>query len=117
MQYWGKLIAAAQKPNPLSSRDGKLLKPVPKAWLISTEKLSNRLVEATQQRCRLQQDQLQLLLTAWQTGKQPGRAELALIRGYGYLQAGIQEQAERVGLCIHSGAPVPSQQACTAECL
>ena len=46
LQYWAECIAKAQEPNPLSSRDGRSLKPVPKCWKLPQTVLARRLQEA-----------------------------------------------------------------------
>lgn len=92
-QYWAACITQAQEPNPLSSRDGRHLKPVPKQWKLTQLALTQRLQEAMQ---KLHSMQVGLLLTAWAGSKQPDKASLALMRGFAYVQAGRHEQALKV---------------------
>lgn len=93
LQYWSACITRAQEPNPLSSRDGRHLKPVPKQWKLTQSELTQKLQEAMQQ---LHGVQLGLLVTAWGSSKQPDKASLALMRGFAYVQAGRPEQALKV---------------------
>ena len=121
MQYWSACITQAQEPNPLSSRDGQRLKPVPKQWKLTQLALTQNLQEAMQ---KMHSMQLGLLLTAWGSSKQPDKASLALMRGFAYEQAGRHGQALKVSkqLVTPSKPPAPSlshtiaptQDKCTA---
>lgn len=93
LQYWSACITKAQAPNPLSSRDGRLLRPVPKAWKLPPSELTRKLQEAMQ---KLHEVQAGLLCAAWGSTGQPDKASLALMRGYAYARAGKPEQALRV---------------------
>ena len=93
LQYWSACITKAQAPNPLSSRDGGLLRPVPKAWKLPPSELTQKLQEAMQ---KLHEVQAGLLCAAWGSTGQPDKASLALMRGYAYARAGRPEQALRV---------------------
>lgn len=101
LQYWSACITQAQEPNPLSSRDGRRLKPVPKQWKLTQPALTHKLQEVMQ---KLHSMQLGLLLTAWGSSKQPDKANLALMRGFAYVQAGRFEQALKVSRQL--GTPI-----------
>lgn len=108
LQYWSACITQAQEPNPLSSRDGRRLKPVPKQWKLTAPALTRKLLETMQ---KLHSMQVGLLLTAWGSSKQPDKASLALMRGFAYIQAGRHEQALKVNRhfkpLAHSSVSLP----------
>lgn len=95
LQFWSACITRAQEPNPLSSRDGRQLKPVPKQWKLTQSALTQKLKEAMHM---LHGMQVGLLMTAWGNSRQPGKAGLALMRGFAYVQAGRHEQALKVNI-------------------
>ena len=94
LQYWSACITKAQEPNPLSSRDGRLLKPVPRQWKLTTPQLTKHLEQAVHE---VHSMQAGLLCKAWGSAGQPDKATLALLRGLAYIEAGKFEQALRVG--------------------
>ena len=125
LQHWARLIVRAEKPNPLSSRDGKLLRRVPLEGRLDLAEMARNLEAVLP--FKLKQESIQLLLQAWSTGelcevciyvihvselhvlkhakrtlgkavlcpagKLPGRATLALMRSYAYLQGCCWDQA------------------------
>ena len=93
LQYWAACIARGQAPNPLSSRDGRQLKLVPKQWALSQSAVAKNLQKVIGD---LHTMQAGLLCTAWGTCRQPDKASLALMRGFAYAQAGRYEQALKV---------------------
>lgn len=93
LQYWAKCIVTAEAPNPLSSRDGRLLKPVPKQDRLAQPELIQKLQEAGKKTHDLQ---TKLLCQAWSMGKKPDKAVLALMRGFAYAHAGRHTQALKV---------------------
>lgn len=93
LQYWAACITKAQEPNPWSSRDGRVLKPVPSAWRLPQAVLTSK-VKAVM--LRLHSVQAGLLCTAWGSSGWPDQASLALMRGLAYAQAGNSKQALRV---------------------
>ena len=93
LQYWSACINKAQEPNPMSSRDGRLLRPVPKPWKLPQAALMQRLLDAMH---KIHSLQAGLLCTAWGSSGRPDKASLALLRGLAYAQAGKFEQALRV---------------------
>ena len=95
VQHWTTLITAGEEPLPLSSRDGKLLRIIAPSQCLPPDTLQVELA-AVMAGLQLAPDCRHMLLTAWQRGGTPGRASLALIRGYGYLQAEEHEIALRV---------------------
>ena len=46
LQYWARQVEEAQAPNPLSSRDGRLIKPVPPELRLAPGELVGHLEEA-----------------------------------------------------------------------
>ncbi len=46
LQYWARQVEAAQAPNPLSTRDGRLLRPVPAERRLGPTQLQGHLEEA-----------------------------------------------------------------------
>ena len=46
LQYWARHVEEAQAPNPLSSRDGRLIKPVPPELRLAAAELVGHLEEA-----------------------------------------------------------------------
>ena len=95
MQHWGSLIDAAEEPLPLSSRDGKLLRLVPANQRLSRTELKAQLQVALTAH-QLAPEARSVLAAAWQRGRAPGRAAVALMRGYAYLQDGQLDLAQRV---------------------
>ena len=95
LQHWASLIIAGEQPLPLSSRDGKLLRIIAPSQCLAREDLEAQLAAAiaTQD---LALDARHMLLAAWQRGSSPGRAPLALMRAYAYLQSQENEIALRV---------------------
>ena len=93
MQYWADCITAAEAPNPLSSRDGRMLRPVPASDRLTQPTLSKKLQEALG---KMHGMQAGLLCDAWSKGKRPDKGMLALMRGYAYAQAGKHEQSLKV---------------------
>lgn len=93
LQYWAACILKAQEPNPLSSRDGRYLKLVPKQFALTRSALTKQVQDVMQ---KLHSMQAQLLYTAWGGSGQPDKASLALMRGFAYAQAGRYEQALKV---------------------
>jgi len=83
----------------LSSRDGRVLKPVPKTWKLPQAMLTKNLQKALQ---KLHSMQAGLLCTAWGLSGRLDKASLAMMRGFAYAQAGRFEQALRVcqTLCL-----------------
>lgn len=77
----------------MSSRDGRLLRPVPKVWKLPQAALMQRMQDAMH---KIHSFQAGLLCTAWGSSGRPDKASLALMRGLTYAQAGKFEQALRV---------------------
>ena len=67
LQHWAYLIAKAEAPNPLSSRDGKLLRRVPVEGRLDLAQTARNLEAVLP--FRLKQESIQLLLQAWSTGE------------------------------------------------
>lgn len=61
----------AQRPIPLSSRDGRLLRPVPAQRRLAREKLARHLEAALAQREHLRAEAGRLLCGAWAQGLAP----------------------------------------------
>ena len=95
VQHWTSLISAGEQPLPLSSRDGKLLRIVAPSQCLTGRALQDHLAAAMDAH-DLAGDCRHMLLTAWQRGGSPGRAAVALMRGYAYLQAEEHSIALRV---------------------
>ncbi|DBA80947.1 TPA: hypothetical protein ACH3X2_007167 [Trebouxia sp. C0005] len=110
-QYWSACITKAQEPNPLSSRDGRLLRPVPKVWKLPQAALMQRMQDAMH---KIHSFQAGLLCTAWGSSGRPDKASLALMRGLTYAQAGKFEQALRDALVVLAYAP--KQEGCNGIC-
>jgi hypothetical protein len=103
--YWSKLVDAAQQPHPLSSRDGKLLKLVPKQHRLTQIELQNLVNDfLLADTCWLEEAK-NLVWYAWTESRTPGRAELAFFRAGAYLQANNAEQAQRDVLVALSYGP------------
>eukprot|EP00887_Chlorella_sp_A99_P005594 scaffold1.g5594.t1 len=94
-RFWGGVVEAAQAPNPLSSRDGRLIKPVPPELRLPPQQLELRLEAALLRGPVRAGDARDLLCAAWAAGRRPGRAEAALLRGAAYLEAGDAAQAAK----------------------
>ena len=94
-QHWASRIKEAEEPLPLSSRDGRMLRLIPANQRLSHAGLKTQLQAAIVGR-QLAVDARCMLTAAWQRGKAPGRAVLALMRGYAYLQDGHHDLASRV---------------------
>lgn len=99
-KYWSTLIFQAESPHPLSSRDGRLLKPVPIEHQLTTpseergEDFVYRLSRVLTETPPLLEAARDAMCEAWTAGlKKPGRAGLALLRGAVYLSAGNGQQA------------------------
>ncbi|KAA6421689.1 MAG: hypothetical protein FRX49_08300 [Trebouxia sp. A1-2] len=110
-KYWSACITKAQEPNPLSSRDGRLLRPVPKVWKLPQAALMQRMQDAMH---KIHSFQAGLLCTAWGSSGRPDKASLALMRGLTYAQAGKFEQALRDALVVLAYAP--KQEGCNGIC-
>ena len=95
MQHWGFLIEAAEEPLPLSCRDGRLLRLVPANQRLSRDELTLQLQAALTVH-QVTVDARSMLVAAWQRARSPGRAAVALMRGYAYLQDGQLDLANRV---------------------
>ncbi|KAL4428216.1 hypothetical protein ABPG75_002305 [Micractinium tetrahymenae] len=89
-KYWARHVEAAQAPNPLSSRDGRLLRPVPAEHRLAPAELQGHLEEALY---ALQDEARDLLCDAWAQARRPGRADAAFMRAAAYLHAGNARQA------------------------
>ncbi|KAI3428659.1 hypothetical protein D9Q98_007482 [Chlorella vulgaris] len=89
-KYWAGQIEAAQVPNPLSSRDGRLIKPVPPELRLAKPDLVAHLQAALYP---LQDEARDLLCEAWAQARRPGRADTAFLRGAAYLAATNPKQA------------------------
>jgi len=107
-KYWSTLIFQAEAPHPLSSRDGRLLKPVPiehRLTTVASKKEEGeeeggggefvytlgRVLAETPPLLEAARD---AMCEAWTAGlKKPGRAGLALLRGAVYLSVGNGQQA------------------------
>ncbi len=94
-QHWTVLIQAAEEPLPLSSRDGRMLRLIPANQRLSNDGLMTQLQAAIAAH-QLAVDARCMLTALWQRGRAPGRAALALMRGYAYLQDGQHDLAARV---------------------
>ena len=77
----------------MSSRDGRLLRPVPKPWKLPQAALTQSMQDAMH---KIHSLQAGLLCSAWGSSGRPDKASLALMRGLAYAQAGMFEQALRV---------------------
>ncbi|PSC70912.1 Tetratricopeptide repeat [Micractinium conductrix] len=89
-KYWGGHVESAQAPHPLSSRDGRLIKPVPAEQRLAPPDLQAHLQAALYD---LGDEARDLLCAAWARGRRPGKAEAAYMRGAAYLNAGNAQQA------------------------
>ena len=67
MQYWIALICIAEEPNPLSPREGKLLKLVPLESRLTDDNLAANLIHTIASRLRA--DSPSLLIDLWTHGK------------------------------------------------
>ena len=67
-QQWVGLVEDAQKPILLSSRDGKLLRPVPAQRRLTHEKLARHMEAALTQREQLCCEARSMLCSAWAQG-------------------------------------------------
>ena len=93
--YWGRAIEAAEQPNPMSSRDGKLLKPVPSPNNLSTSELVDGLAEQFSMEEFWSIAAKEGAVASWKQNWTQCRSELALLRGLAYLHAGNAVQAEK----------------------
>ena len=66
-QEWARLIEKGEEPNPMSSRDGKLLKLICKSQHLSATEISSRLQSALLS--HLEQEARGLLCSAWSLGR------------------------------------------------
>lgn len=69
VQQWIKWIEHAQTPILLSTRDGRLLKPVPTEQRLSAERLSSCLEAALKLREPFRAEACKMLCDAWVSGK------------------------------------------------
>jgi tetratricopeptide (TPR) repeat protein len=106
--YWAKLVDAAQQPHRLSSRDGKLLKLVPKQNRCSRSELHNMVNAFLLTDTWWLEEAKSLVWNAWTEGRTPGRAEIAFFRAAAYLQINNTEQAQRDSLVALSYGPKDS---------
>lgn len=72
MQYWLDFIEDAQQPILMSSRDGKLLKPVPLASRLSSRRLQHFLEQAMG-RPHIAVEARRMLCDCWCGGEDPRR--------------------------------------------
>ncbi|CAL5228172.1 g11253 [Coccomyxa viridis] len=91
-KYWLDFIEDAQQPILMSSRDGKLLKPVPPASRLSSTRL-HHFLERVMDAAHMAAEARRMLCDCWCAGTDPGRAHVALMRGHAYLQASNADQA------------------------
>ena len=91
-EYWCGCIQEAQKPHPMSSRDGLLLKPVPSQFRLDATELQSQLCRAMESHA-MQDEARNAIVAVWSRGKSPGRAEIAFFRSLAYLSAEHSEQA------------------------
>ncbi|KAG7673606.1 hypothetical protein KSW81_006806 [Nannochloris sp. 'desiccata'] len=103
--YWSKLVDAAQQPHPMSSRDGKLLKLVPKQHRFCQAELQDLVNGFLISNTWWLEEAKNLIWNAWTEKRTPGRAELAFFRAAAYLQATNAEQAQRDSLVALSYGP------------
>ncbi|GAB4818861.1 hypothetical protein N2152v2_005907 [Parachlorella kessleri] len=92
-KYWSRLIKDAQAPNPLSSRDGLLLKTIPPERRLLAEELQHQLEGVLEEGWR--EEACDLMCAAWARGRKPGRPEVAFFRSAAYLRAGHPQLALR----------------------
>ncbi len=103
--YWSKLVDAAQQPHPMSSRDGKLLKLVPKQHRLTQIQLQNLVNDFLLADTWWFEEAKNLVWNAWTEARTPGRAELAFFRAAAYLQANNPDQAQRDSLVALAYGP------------
>lgn len=106
--YWSKLVDSSQQPHPMSSRDGKLLKLVPKQHRFCQAELQDLINGFLFSNTWWLEEAKNLLCNAWAECRTPGRAELAFFRAVAYLQATNAEQAQRDSLVALSYGPKES---------
>lgn len=93
--FWSRAIEAAEQPNPLSSRDGKLLKPVPSPNNLSPSELIEVLAEQFSNEDYWSLASKEGVVACWRQNWILCRSELAMMRGLAYLNAGNAVQAEK----------------------
>lgn len=103
--YWSKLVDAAQQLHPMSSRDGKLLKLVPKQHRLCQAELQDLVNGFLFSNTLWLEEAKNLVWNAWTECRTPGRAEVAFFRAAAYLQATNAEQAQRDSLVALSYGP------------
>ena len=69
MQYWLDFIEDAQQPLLMSSRDGKLLKPVPPASRLSSMRL-HHFLEGAMEKAHMAAEARRMLCDCWCDGEQ-----------------------------------------------
>ncbi|KAK9830094.1 hypothetical protein WJX72_009753 [[Myrmecia] bisecta] len=111
--HWAALITDAQAPNPLSSRDGKLLKPIALEQRLTLAELADRL--AIMLEYKLARESREMLARLWINGAEAGKAELALMRAYAYLQTGQPAQALKDSKVALTYGPQADGQCCLAR--
>lgn len=97
-QYWAHYIEQAQAPNGMSSRDGRLLKMLPREQRLHPDELKHHLQAALAASPQLARNSREAVLACWLHNKPPGKAVLALMRGRAYLAAGNADIALKVPL-------------------
>lgn len=94
--YWADLLLHAEAPNALSSRDGRLLKPVPVEVRMTARDEYADAVHAGFVYGR-ERESRELLYHAWCRNKAPGKHVLAAVRALAYV---------RIGTAFHDEIPV-----------
>lgn len=97
MQVWTDIIRDAETPILLSTRDGKLLKPVSPEHRLDADALERALLQQLQtRRWHAALARRLLLAGAWARRKGPQRAAAAVMRGHVYCQRNALDVALRV---------------------
>lgn len=100
--YWTDLIMNAEAPNGLSSRDGRLLKPVPQEIRMFERDEYAHAVHAGYVRGR-EKETRELLYAAWCRGRAPGRHVLATVRSFAYVKLGTVFKDDMPSAALHQG--------------
>lgn len=92
---WIDKLSKAEAQNPLSTRDGILLRQVPKSKRLGKDACESLLVSAIKKNDNVADECRNMLINLWSHSKSIGRAECAYIRAITYLEHGDAMQCER----------------------
>ena len=109
-KYWSSKVAKAEAPNPLSSRDGVLLRKVPASKRLHD--FEGPLTSLIAQNEPFREECKDLMVESWADGNLIRRSDCAYVRAAVYFEAGNQQQCEHdatvalvYGPCEKDGTP------------